>query len=320
MQELVSVVVPVYNAQKYLQACVDSIINQTYRNLEIILVDDGSTDQSGMMCDEYAGKDKRVKVIHKENGGNGDARNTGYVQATGKWLVMADNDDLLHPQQIEILLNVAKAKNADIVVGNYKPITDEEQPVNTLITDEVYRKAEVLTESNLCDDEFLKKRSMILTTPWSKIWKKSLYEDVKFPKKSKHDDTWTTWKAYEKAKTVVFVDEILHYWRNNPQSFGRVFDLSHLEGIDAYAEQLDYFIKNKKQRYVEIVLAEYTEMFFWCYNRMCENKISLKPLRPYLKKMKQYVKCLKVTKSLTMKQLIKYFYLVYYKIPRLLYF
>lgn len=318
MQELVSVVVPVYNAQKYLQACVDSIINQTYRNLEIILVDDGSTDQSGMMCDEYAGKDKRVKVIHKENGGNGDARNTGYAQAIGKWLVMADNDDLLHPQQIEILLNVAKAKNADIVVGNYKPITDEEQPVNTLITDEVYRKAEVLTENHLCDDEFLKKRSMILTTPWSKIWKKSLYEDVKFPKKSKHDDTWTTWKAYEKAKTVVFVDEVLHYWRNNPQSFSRIFDLSHLEGIDAYAEQLDYFIKNKKQRYVEIVFDEYLEMFFWCYNRMCENKAELSNLEPYLKYMRNNIGYVKISKTISIKKWLKYRYLLWYKIPKII--
>lgn len=119
MQDLVSVVVPVYNAQKYLQSCVDSIINQTYRNLEIILVDDGSTDQSGMICDEYARKDERIKVIHKENGGNGDARNTGYQQATGKWLVMADNDDLLHPQQIEILLNVeneSEANKTDVLI------------------------------------------------------------------------------------------------------------------------------------------------------------------------------------------------------------
>lgn len=318
MQDLVSVVVPVYNAQKYLQACVDSIINQTYRNLEIILVDDGSTDQSGMICDEYAGKDKRVKVIHKENGGNGDARNTGYAQATGKWLVMADNDDLLHPQQIEILLNVAKEKNADVVVGNYKPITDEEHPVNTLITDKVYQRAEVLTESHLCDDEFLKKRSMILTTPWSKIWKKSLYEDVKFPKKSKHDDTWTTWKAYEKANTVVFVDEVLHYWRNNPQSFSRVFDLSHLEGIDAYAEQLDYFIKNKKQRYVEIVFDEYLEMFFWCYNRMCENKAELSNLEPYLEYMKKNIIHVKLSKTVGIKKWLKYRYLLWYKIPKII--
>lgn len=318
MDNLVSIVIPVYNSQKYLNACVDSIINQTYSNLEIILVDDGSTDESGMICDEYAKKDKRVKVIHKKNGGNGDARNVGYKQATGEWLVMVDNDDLLHLQQIDILLKIACERNADIVVGNYRPITDEEIPENNHIEDDVFDRIEVLSDQHLYDEEFIKKHSMILTVPWSKIWKKSLYEDILFPKKSKHDDTWTTWKAYEKAETVVFVDEVLHYWRNNPKSFGRVFDLSHLEGIDAYAEQMEYFIAKGKQRYIEIVFAEYTEMFFWCYNRMQEYNMSKESLKPYLVKMKKYLKSIRVTKSMPLKQFVKYYYLVYYKIPQLL--
>ena len=318
MDNLVSVVIPVYNSQKYLNACVDSVVNQTYSNLEIILVDDGSTDESGMICDEYAKKDGRVKVIHKENGGNGDARNTGYKQATGEWLVMVDNDDLLHLQQIEILLKIACEKNADVVIGNYRPITDEEIPANNYIGKVVYQKVEVLTDSHLMNQEFIKKRSMILTTPWSKIWRKSLYEDILFPKKSKHDDTWTTWKAYEKAMKVVFVDEVLYYWRNNLQSFGRIFDLSHLEGIDAYKEQLVYFISEKKQRYIEIVFNEYMEMFFWCYNRMKENDLSLEDLQPYLVYMKENIRYLKITKSFSLLEWLKYYYLAYYKIPKLI--
>ena len=174
MEDLVSVVVPVYNSEKYLEDCLDSIINQTYRNLDIILVDDGSTDSSGDICEKYAQKDSRITVIHKVNGGNGDARNEGYRQAKGQWLVMADNDDLLHLQQIEILLNIANEKNADVVIGNYRAISDDEEPDHNVITDEVYKKADVLTSSHLNDSEFIKKRSMILTTPWSKIWKKSL--------------------------------------------------------------------------------------------------------------------------------------------------
>lgn len=317
MEDLVSVVVPVYNSEKYLEACLDSIVNQTYRNLNIILVDDGSSDSSGKICEKYAKKDSRITVIHKQNGGNGDARNEGYKHAKGKWLVMVDNDDLLHVQQIEVLVRIAKEKDADVVVGNYRAISDDESPDDRIITEEVYKKADVLTQEHLNNQEFIKKRSMILTTPWSKIWKRELYEDILFPKKSKHDDTWTTWKAYEKAKKVVFVDEIVHYWRNNPESFGRVFDLSHLEGIDAYAEQLDYFIREKKQRYIEIVFAEYMEMFFWCYNRILENKMSCSELRPYLKYMKDHIKYIKLTKSMGIYMWLKYRYLVYYKIPNL---
>lgn len=306
MEDLVSVVVPVYNSEKYLRDCVDSIVNQTYRNLDIILVDDGSTDSSGNICEEYAQKDSRVTVLHKENGGNGDARNAGYKCAKGKWLVMVDNDDLLHWKQIEILLKNANEKDADVVVGNYRAILDDETPDDRAITEEVYQRAEVLSPEHLNNAEFIKQRSMILTTPWSKIWKKTLYENILFPKKSKHDDTWTTWKAYEKAKRVVFVDEVVHYWRNNPESFGRVFDLSHLEGIDAYAEQLDYFIREKKQRYIGIVFAEYMEMFFWCYNRMNENKLEMEPLKPYLRYLRENLRFLKVSKNVPLKQWIKY--------------
>lgn len=318
MEDLVSVVVPVYNSEKYLEACLESIVNQTYRKLDIILVDDGSSDSSGNICEKYAQKDSRITVIHKKNGGNGDARNEGYKHTKGKWLVMVDNDDLLHLQQIEILLRVAKENEADVVIGNYRAISDDEIPEKNTITDEVYKRTEVLTLAHLDNNEFIQKRSMILTTPWSKIWKKSLYENILFPQKSKHDDTWTTWKAYEKAKRVVFVDEVLHYWRNNPESFGRVFDLSHLEGIDAYAEQLDYFIREKKQKYVGIVFAEYTEMFFWCYNRMKENNLEMTPLQPYLKYMREHIKYIKITKNVSFYLWIKYRYLVYYKIPKLL--
>lgn len=318
MEDLVSVVVPVYNSEKYLRDCVESIVNQTYRNLDIILVDDGSTDSSGNICEEYAGKDNRVTVLHKENGGNGDARNAGYKCAKGKWLVMVDNDDLLHLQQIEILVNIANEKNADVVIGNYRAISDDEIPGNNHITQDVYQKAEILTSKHLHDNEFIKKRSMILTTPWSKIWRKSLYENIQFPKKSKHDDTWTTWKAYEKAEKVVFVDEVVYYWRNNPESFGRIFNLSHLEGIDAYAEQLDYFIEKKKQRYIEIVFAEYLEMFFWCYNRMQENDMEMLPLQPYLKKIRKVLHHLKVSKNVSFLQWIKYYYLAYFKIPKII--
>lgn len=110
MEDLVSVIVPVYNSEKYLGECVDSIVNQSYRNLEIILVDDGSTDTSGAICDRYAQNDSRVHVIHKKNGGNGDARNAGLKIATGQWITMSDNDDIFHKRQIEVLLAAARKK------------------------------------------------------------------------------------------------------------------------------------------------------------------------------------------------------------------
>ena len=159
-------------------------MNQTYRNLEIILVDDGSTDASGDICDEYARQDGRVRVIHKENGGNGDARNAGLRIARGQWITMSDNDDILHKRQIETLLAVAHEKDADIAVGSYRPFEVHEVPVEDEIQDDFLSMAEVLSDKHLYDDAFIQKRSLILTVPWSKICRKEVYRDVWYPAKS----------------------------------------------------------------------------------------------------------------------------------------
>jgi glycosyltransferase involved in cell wall biosynthesis len=319
MADLVSVIIPIYNAEKYLKSCIESVTNQTYTNLEIILVDDGSTDNSGEICDNYAKKDDRIHVIHKPNGGNGDARNAGLDYAHGWWIVCADNDDILNTRQIEILLNVAKKKNADIAVGGYKAIGDDVETIDDVLDDEMVNKTEVLNDSHLYDDKFIEKCSMILTTPWSKIYRKEMFDGVRYPLKSKHDDTWTTWKTYEKAKRVTFTPAPLYYWRQNPDSFGKgVFDESHFDGIDAYIEQLEYYHKARKQRYVEIVFAEFTQDIFWCYNRMKEYDLDTTSLRKYHKYMRKHLNYIKLTKSLGLKQWLRYRYLAYYKIPKII--
>ena len=115
---LISVVVPVYNVEKYLEQCVNSIINQTYDNLEIILVNDGSKDKSPYLCDELAKKDSRISVIHKENGGPAETRNVGTEKASGEYIAFVDSDDWIHPKYIEILYNNLKENNAEISICN----------------------------------------------------------------------------------------------------------------------------------------------------------------------------------------------------------
>lgn len=319
MEDLVSVIVPVYNSEKYLKDCVESIINQTYRNLEIILVDDGSTDTSGAICDRHAKNDSRVHVIHKQNGGNGDARNAGLKIATGQWITMSDNDDIFHKRQIEVLLSAAIDKNADIAVGWYRPFDIHEVPQDEEIEDNFLNKVETLSDKHLYNDAFIQKRSMILTVPWSKICKREMYHNVWYPAKSRHDDTWTTWKLYEHANKVVFIPIILHYWRDDPNSFGRrKFDTTHFDGMDAYRAQIEYFRKQGRQRYVEITFASYMEMFFWCYNRMKESEMDVMTLRPYWQYMKKNIGYVKLTKSLGLKQWLRYRYLAWYRIPQLI--
>lgn len=122
MDELISVIVPVYKVEKYLNQCVDSITNQTYKNLEIILVEDGSPDNCGRICDEYAKKDSRIKVIHKENGGVSSARNVGLNTSTGNWIAFVDSDDWIEKEYFEAMINQAKKENANVILCGYNRI------------------------------------------------------------------------------------------------------------------------------------------------------------------------------------------------------
>lgn len=325
MADLVTVIVPVYNGEKYLRSCLDSIVNQTYRNLDIILVDDGSTDASGSICDDYAKADQRIHVIHKGHGGNSDARNTGLSYAKGEWLIWVDGDDIIHIRQVEILLETAKHYHADIAVGDYIAVYNDETPINKEIDNDFLQHVQVLTEKHLQDDKFIHKRSMILTVPWCKICKTHLYVGIRYPLgrlggHNPHDDTGTTWKVYENAhKIVTLFDVTLHYWRIHSESTtGRQFDVSHFSGLDAYKEQIEYFIGAGRQRYIEIAFAEYMEFFFWCYNRMREVQIDVAMLYPYFKYIKSRIKYIRLTKSMGWKNWLRYRYLVYYKIPKLI--
>ena len=129
MEELISIIVPIYKTEKYLDRCIKSIINQTYKNLEVILVDDGSPDRCGVICDKWAQKDKRIKVIHKENGGVSDSRNAGLDIANGEYIGFVDSDDYIHKDFIKILYNLCKENNSDIsVCETFK--TDKDEDIN----------------------------------------------------------------------------------------------------------------------------------------------------------------------------------------------
>ena len=320
MEDLVSVVVPIYKVQDYLKKCIDSILNQTYDNLEIILVDDGSPDQCGQICDAYALKDKRIQVIHKENGGLSDARNYGMAVATGKYITFIDSDDFIHARYIEILLRIVKEKQADIVVGDFCLFQESDECQEKDISDEAISEAQVLTSKHLYDDEFIRRETTRLTVAWGKLYARNLWDGIRYPVGKIHEDTFTTYKLMERANRVVYLKEPIYFWRENPNSITRgTFTLAHLLGLDAFQEQLEYFHNAGKQRYVEIVYDAYRDWFFWCYNEMQRAQMDYKKeLRSYYEYMRKYVGYIKLTKSVGLYKWLKYRYLVYYKIPQIL--
>ena len=146
MEDLISVVVPIYNVENYIKKCVDSILSQTYKNLEIILVDDGSPDNCPQICDEYAQKDNRIKVIHKENGGLSDARNAGIDISKGKFITFIDSDDYIEKDYVEVLYNSIKENASDMAIGSHKAIYDN----GTILNKETGEKS-VLDSKNVLE-------------------------------------------------------------------------------------------------------------------------------------------------------------------------
>ena len=187
--DLISVVVPVYKVEKYLDRCVQSIVDQTWSNLEIILVDDGSPDNCGAMCDAWAEKDSRIKVIHKKNGGLSDARNAGMAIASGTYMGFVDSDDYVAPDMYSKLLSSAEKENADIAVCNFKRVFDDGSEENWVS----WRGEDPLLAAGSCCD---------------KIFRRSIVEYVRYPEGLWYEDFCFSAKLILKAKKIVHVNEL----------------------------------------------------------------------------------------------------------------
>ena len=195
--ELITVAVAVYNIEPYLERAVDSILNQTYRNLEILLVDDGATDNSGAICDAYARKDPRVRVIHQKNGGLDAARNTGIEQATGTYIAFVDGDDWIDPSMYEHMLSAIREQDADLAVCRYRQVYED--GVKDASDDRlaVFEGQQILEQYLLEDEAFL-----IQNAGWNKLYKKSIIGDLRFPHCLYEDMLYTIQLLNRPAKSV----------------------------------------------------------------------------------------------------------------------
>lgn len=237
-QPLVSVIVPVYKVEAYLDDCVKSIVEQTYNNLEIILVDDGSPDNCPKMCDEWAKRDTRIKVIHKQNGGLSDARNAGLDIATGDYITFVDSDDLVDVCMIDIMARKAEENHVDIVECNFIKFSDEspKHKGNESHQDDLYE-----TKSAL---EQLINENAFHYTVWNKIYRKHIFDDLQFEVGKLHEDVFFTYQAFGKSKTVLKISEYLYFYRQRADSImGTAFSIKTLDSLDARRQQLEYMRK-----------------------------------------------------------------------------
>ncbi len=228
---LISVIVPIYNVEKYLPRCVDSILNQSYKNLEVILVDDGSPDNSPKICDEYAKQDNRIKVVHKQNGGLSDARNAGMEVATGEYVSFIDSDDWVDADFISELYKGIKS-GADVAECATRLFDDND---NTLST----RGSK---ESKISRDDALAKlitEDGVYQTVWNKLYKKSQIDELPFAVGKYHEDDFWTWKVFLKIDNLYLCEKPMYnYLQRSNSIIGSSYSLKKLDTLEARYERM----------------------------------------------------------------------------------
>lgn len=209
MKDVISVIVPVYNVAAYLPECLESLLGQDHEKLEILLINDGSTDESGTICDEYAARESRIRVIHQKNGGAAAAKNAGLRAATGEYLSFVDSDDYLEPESYGYMLNRLKSTDADVGVFAFRNV------LRTRKEDHVAEKKSVIDGR-----EYLVRftRDWTCALLWNKLYKRSLFDGIFFEEGHRIDDEYFTYQGIMNAKTVVTDDRIIYNYRRRASS------------------------------------------------------------------------------------------------------
>lgn len=231
---IISIVVPVYNVEKYVGHCIQSILNQTYNKFELILVDDGSTDDSGKLCDEWAEKDNRIVVIHKENGGLSDARNAGIEIAKGEYLAFVDSDDYISPSMYQRLFSSVNNYDADIAMCLAYNIYDD---------DSTYYDIEFGNLTIFQKNEILKSlfNHKLNNFAWNKLYKRELFNDIRYPKGKIYEDLFTTYRLLDKCNKVVLDSSQLYYYRIRKDSImGKARKVINPDKFQAFDEITDF--------------------------------------------------------------------------------
>ncbi|MCI8949845.1 MAG: glycosyltransferase [Lachnospiraceae bacterium] len=255
-EDLISVIVPVYNVERYIRKCLDSILGQTYSNIEVICVDDCSTDFSGRICDEYAEKHSRLKVIHKrENGGLSEARNTGMDFAKGVYISFIDSDDWVDQTFIECLYEGIKQNHADMAQCSYANVTNDCFPLHK---DPLLDDNKVLTGKQALMELYSESSvyaSVVYTVVWNKLYKRELVSGLKFPEGRMYEDQFFTYKCFQHAKKICVISEKLYCYRESGNSITRRgYSIHFQDEIVAHEEQIRYF-KQKDFEFASVVIA-----------------------------------------------------------------
>lgn len=240
MNDLISLILPAFNAQNYIGRCIESLLKQTYRNLEIIIINDGSIDRTLEICKEYEKKDSRIILINQENKGVSYCRNNGIARATGDFIVFIDSDDYIDASMVEKLHEVQKEKDADIVQCGYYIIYDGGKISKSITQSYVEGSKEDIMNFYIHNLE-------LCVVPWNKLIRKKVMEEIEFPLNRRYEDEATTYKIFYNAEVVVNLDCALYYYYQNKSGFMNAEELSikKLSDLIKAKEEMSLFIVEK---------------------------------------------------------------------------
>lgn len=252
MNEKISVIIPIYNVEKYLPKCINSVLNQTYSNLEIILVNDGSTDSCKQICEEYKKLDNRIKIINKKNGGLSDARNYGIEASTGNYIAFLDSDDWIDKELYMTLYKIIKRYDADISVCNFKKsYLNGDNKTHNSGKIKCYSNIEAL-------NELYGKNSVQMIVAWNKLYKRSTIKELRFPVGRIHEDEYLTPIIIYNANKLVYIDNQLIYYRQTPNSImNSKFNIKRLDYLYVLENRIEFFKENMLDQLYEKSIETY---------------------------------------------------------------
>ncbi|MBR0353401.1 MAG: glycosyltransferase [Oscillospiraceae bacterium] len=242
----ISIIVPVYKVEPYLRRCVDSILAQTFKDFELILVDDGSPDTCGKICDEYAEIDPRIHAIHQENGGLSAARNAGidwsFEKSSSSWIAFVDSDDWVHPDYLKYLYRAAVENDVKISICDYEETEGQETELPCFYKADRINWESIFIHNNV--------RAVVA---WNKLYAKELFDSIRFPVGKLHEDEFLTYRLLDTADTVVFIPLALYYYFQNPEGITKsAFSLKRMDSLEALEERVDYFDKKGNEKLAAI--------------------------------------------------------------------
>ncbi|HFI0378844.1 TPA: glycosyltransferase family 2 protein [Streptococcus suis] len=239
MKDLVSIIVPIYNVEKFLPRCIESICNQTYENIEILLINDGSTDGSEQICMDFMKRDSRIRYFLKENGGLSDARNYGIERACGKYLAFIDSDDFVESDFILRLYDALVQQNASVAIAGFSKVDEN----GTILKKELLENEElVLTGREVCK-KLHSEKGQVFVVAWNKLYKKELFSNVQYAKGKIHEDEYLAYQLFYEIEPIAIVEECLYYYVERRESITRtqMTDLRFECLIEYQLLRIDFF-------------------------------------------------------------------------------